>query len=58
MVILQETKRFLRKYIKLVKRNQELEELFDALFDLLTENPTDKRLRSHKVIAIDGDKAF
>ena len=58
MFKLQATKKFLRKYIKLIKRNQELEERFDTVFDILVENPTDKRLGSHKVIAIDGAKAF
>ena len=58
MFKLQGSKRFVRKYIKLVKRNKKLEKAFDITFDILAKNPSDKHLRSHKVIDVDGNKAF
>ena len=58
MFTLQATKKFLRKYTKLIKLNPEIEERFNTVFDTLAENPTDSRRGSHKVIAVDGSKVF
>ena len=49
---------FKRKYKKLIKRNNKLEERFDIAFFLLMENPMQKKLRSHKIIARDSKLAF
>jgi mRNA-degrading endonuclease YafQ of YafQ-DinJ toxin-antitoxin module len=47
--ILKPSKHFKRDYKKLIKNNRALEGKIDEVLDLLSLNPKDSTLRSHKV---------
>ena len=49
---------FARKLKKLFKKNKDLSPTVRNTLNRLASNPSDPRLKSHKVIAKDGDKAF
>ena len=58
MFILARKPHFARKLKKILKKDRHLTTIIQTALYLLAENPLDSRLRSHKVISRNGDKAF
>jgi mRNA-degrading endonuclease YafQ of YafQ-DinJ toxin-antitoxin module len=59
MYVLSPAKNFLRKAKKLIAKNNSLKVSLENALSALEENPRDKKLKSHKVVAAyDGKTAF